>query len=111
MGVTPVLFEQPVQRDDWEGLHHVSHVAKNKYGISVAADESCRSLLDVQKIIRENLADVINIKIAKVGVLGALEMIELAKSNGITLMIGGMVETRIAMGFAGHLAAGLGCFR
>ena len=26
-------------------------------------------------------------------------------------MIGGMVETRIAMGFAGHLAAGLGCFR
>lgn len=111
MGVTPVLFEQPVKRDDWKGLHHVSHVAKNKYGISVAADESCRSLNDVQKIIRENLADVINIKIAKAGVLGALEMIELAKSAGITLMIGGMVETRIAMGFAGHLAAGLGCFR
>nr|AFK33936.1 unknown [Medicago truncatula] len=26
-------------------------------------------------------------------------------------MIGGMVETRLAMGFAGHLAAGLGCFK
>ena len=27
------------------------------------------------------------------------------------LMLGGMVETRIGMGFAAHMAAGLGCFR
>ncbi|KAJ6868507.1 hypothetical protein NC651_033550 [Populus alba x Populus x berolinensis] len=26
-------------------------------------------------------------------------------------MIGGMVETRLAMGFTGHLAAGFGCFK
>ncbi|XP_068642389.1 L-Ala-D/L-amino acid epimerase isoform X2 [Aristolochia californica] len=111
MGVTPILFEQPVHRDDWEGLAHVYKVAKHKYGISVAADESCRSLLDVKKIIYGNLADVINIKVAKVGVLGALEIIEVAREAGIKLMIGGMVETRLAMGFAGHLAAGLGCFK
>ncbi|XP_077242881.1 cytochrome P450, family 77, subfamily A, polypeptide 5 [Tasmannia lanceolata] len=111
MGVTPVLFEQPVQRDDWEGLHHVSHVAKGKYGISVAADESCRSLVDAQRIIKGNLADVLNIKLAKVGVLGALQIIDEARRGGITMMIGGMVETRLAMGFAGHLAAGLGCFK
>ncbi|KAG9450521.1 hypothetical protein H6P81_010486 [Aristolochia fimbriata] len=111
MGVTPILFEQPVHRDDWEGLGHIYNVAKNKYGISVAADESCRSLLDVNRIIEGNLADVINIKLAKVGVLGALEIIEVAKEAGIKLMIGGMVETRLAMGFAGHLAAGLGCFK
>lgn len=111
MGVTPVLFEQPVQRDDWEGLRHVSSVAKDKYGVSIAADESCRSLLDAQKIIHENLADVINIKIAKFGVIGALDIIEAARNAGIALMIGGMVETRLAMGFAGHLAAGLGCFK
>ncbi|OVA04948.1 Mandelate racemase/muconate lactonizing enzyme [Macleaya cordata] len=111
MGVTPVLFEQPVHRDDWDGLGHVTQVAKQKYGISVAADESCRSLHDVQKIIDGNLADVINIKLAKVGVLGAVEIIELARQSGLDLMIGGMVETRLAMGFAGHLAAGLGCFK
>ncbi|KAL5726551.1 hypothetical protein ACHQM5_009589 [Ranunculus cassubicifolius] len=111
MGVTPVLFEQPVHRDDWKGLGHVTHVAKGKYGTSVAADESCRSLLDVQTIIDGNLADVVNIKLAKVGVLGALEIIELARRSGLDLMIGGMVETRLAMGFAGHLAAGLGCFK
>lgn len=111
MGVSPVLFEQPVHRDDWEGLGYVSRIARDKYGVSVAADESCRSLVDVKKIVAENLADVINIKLAKVGVVGALEIIEEARASGLTLMIGGMVETRLAMGFAGHLAAGLGCFK
>lgn len=111
VGVTPVLFEQPVHRDNWEGLGHVTQIAKEKYRISVAADESCRSLHDVHKIVKENLADVINIKLAKVGVMGALEIIEVARKSGLDLMIGGMVETRLAMGFAGHLAAGFGCFR
>ncbi|XP_038679189.1 L-Ala-D/L-amino acid epimerase [Tripterygium wilfordii] len=111
MEVTPILFEQPVHRDDWEGLGHVTCVAKQKYGVSVAADESCRSLVDVKKIVKGNLADVVNIKLAKVGVVGALEIIEEARASGLDLMIGGMVETRLAMGFAGHLAAGLGCFK
>lgn len=106
-----MLLEQPVHRDDWEGLGFVSRVARDKYGVSVAADESCRSVADVEKIIEGNLADVINIKLAKVGVVGALEIIEIAKASGLKLMIGGMVETRLAMGFAGHLAAGLGCFQ
>ncbi|XP_074376991.1 L-Ala-D/L-amino acid epimerase-like [Apium graveolens] len=109
--LSPVLFEQPVHKDDWEGLGHVTRIAKEKYGVSVAADESCRSLADVKKIVEGNLADVINIKLAKLGVLGALQIIELARASGLHLMIGGMVETRIAMGFAGHLAVGLGCFK
>ncbi|KAJ4831572.1 hypothetical protein Tsubulata_044127 [Turnera subulata] len=111
MGVTPILFEQPVHRDDWEGLGKVTLVAKGKYGISVAADESCRSLVDVKKIIKGNLADVVNIKLAKLGVMGALEIIQEVRAAGLDLMIGGMVETRLAMGFAGHLAAGLGFFK
>ncbi|KAG2667493.1 hypothetical protein I3760_15G117500 [Carya illinoinensis] len=111
IGVTPVLFEQPVHRDDWEGLGHVTQIAKDKYGVSTAAGESCRNLVDAKKIVQEKLADVINIKLAKVGVVGALEIIELARASGIHMMIGGMVETRLAMGFAGHLAAGMGCFK
>ncbi|CAN1189060.1 L-Ala-D/L-amino acid epimerase [Linum perenne] len=111
IGVVPVLFEQPVHRDDWEGLGHVTRIAKQKYGISVAADESCRSLADVKRIANDGLANVINIKLAKVGVMAALEIIEEARESGLDLMIGGMVETRLAMGFAGHLAAGLGCFK
>lgn len=35
----------------------------------------------------------------------------MAQQAGLGLMIGGMVETRLAMGFAAHMAAGLGLFR
>ncbi|XP_074312244.1 L-Ala-D/L-amino acid epimerase isoform X2 [Silene latifolia] len=110
MAVTPILFEQPVHRDDWEGLGYVRQIAEDEYGVLIAADESCQSLADAKKIVKENLAGVINIKLAKLGVLGALDVIELARASNLNLMIGGMVETRLAMGFAGHLAAGLGCF-
>lgn len=110
MGFTPILFEQPVHREDWEGLGYVSQIAKEKYGVPIAADESCRSLADAEKIVKENLADVVNIKLAKLGVVGALEVIELVRDSRLNLMIGCMVETRLAVGFAGHLAAGMGSF-
>ncbi|WJX52903.1 hypothetical protein P8452_38964 [Trifolium repens] len=111
LGLTPILFEQPVHRDDWDGLGYVSKIARERYGVSVAADESSRSLIDVYRIVEGNIVDVINIKLAKVGVIGALDIVEKARAAGLDLMIGGMVETRLAMGFAGHLAAGLGCFK
>ncbi|XP_063945322.1 L-Ala-D/L-amino acid epimerase-like isoform X2 [Daucus carota subsp. sativus] len=101
----------PVHKDDWEGLGRVTQIAKEKYGVSVAADENCRGFADVKKIVEENLADIINIKLAKLGVVGAHEIIELAHASGLHLMISGMVETRISMGFASLLAAGLGCFK
>ncbi|XP_011008303.1 PREDICTED: L-Ala-D/L-amino acid epimerase-like [Populus euphratica] len=101
-----------LHRDDWEGHDHVTHIVKGKYGVSVAADESCYScLVDAKRIITGNLADFINIKLAKVGIVGGLEIIEEARTSGLDPMIGGMVETRLAMGFTGHLAAGFGCFK
>ncbi|KAK8569169.1 hypothetical protein V6N12_007701 [Hibiscus sabdariffa] len=110
-GVSPILFEQPVNRDDWRGLGDVSNVARHKYGISVAADESCRDLIDIQKLVEGNLVDVINIKLSKFGVLGILEIVEMVKKSGLKLMIDTVAETRLATGVAGHLAAGLGCFK
>ncbi|KAL1824760.1 hypothetical protein ACET3Z_011538 [Daucus carota] len=111
MKLTPVLFEQPVHRDDWEGLGRVTQFAKEKYGILVAADESCCDIADARKIVERKLANVINIKLAKLGVLGALEVIELARSSGLHLMMSAMVESRLSICFAGHLAAGLACFK
>ena len=61
-------------------------------------------------ITRDGLAQVINIKLAKSGVIQALEIAAIARAANIGLMIGGMVETRIAMGFSAHFAAGLGAF-
>ncbi|KAL1824772.1 hypothetical protein ACET3Z_011550 [Daucus carota] len=54
--LSPVLFEQPVHMNDWDGLGWVTKIAKEKYGVSVAADESCWCLDDAKMIIERNLA-------------------------------------------------------
>lgn len=102
--IEPDLLEQPVPRDDWEGLGRLVQEA----GVLIAVDESCQTPQDAVRITRENLAQVINIKLAKCGVVQALEIAAIAHASGLGLMIGGMVETRIAMGFSAHFAAGLG---
>ncbi|MCC2639690.1 MAG: putative Muconate cycloisomerase [Nitrospira sp.] len=101
-----VLLEQPVVRDDLEGLQAVRHLT----GIPVAADESVRSLEDARLVARLQAADYINIKIMKTGVLEAIRIARFARSAGLRLMIGGMVETRIAMGCSFSLVLGLGGF-
>ena len=76
----------------------------------MAADESVRSLDDARRVIQLQAADDINIKIMKTGVVEALRIAALARSVGLRLMIGGMVETRIAMGCSFSLVLGQGGF-
>ena len=99
--IHPIVVEQPVPRRDWKGLGTVSQYAQ----CLIAADESCRSFADAQRICKDQLASMINIKLAKVGVIGALEIITLAEQTGTRLMIGAMVETRLGCGFAAHLVS------
>ena len=105
-GIEPALLEQPVAREDWEGLWRLAREA----GVPVAADESCLTPQDALHIVEGGLAQVVNIKLVKSGVAMALEIAAIAKAGGLGLMIGGMVETRIAVGFSAHFAAGLGGF-
>mgnify|MGYP001579908824 CR=1 FL=1 len=100
------LLEQPVKKDDWEGLRKISRSTS----VLVCADESVRTLKDAQKAVKFKLAPVFNIKIMKCGLLHAREIARLARKNNIKLMIGGMMETSIAMTASAHLAAGLGGF-
>lgn len=102
--MTPALLEQPVGRDDWNGLARVTREA----GVLVAADESCRTPEDARRIVDEGLAHVLNIKLAKCGVAQALEIAAIGRAARLGLMIGAMVETRLSIGFAAHFAAGLG---
>jgi L-alanine-DL-glutamate epimerase-like enolase superfamily enzyme len=100
-----VLFEQPTAAADLSGLRAVREA-----GVKVAADESARSLADVERIIDAQAADVINVKIMKTGVVAALDMASGARAAGLELMVGGMVETRLAMSMSACLAGGLGGF-
>lgn len=101
-----VLLEQPVVREDLDGMAAI----RRETGIPVAADESVRSLADAQEVVARGAADYINIKIMKTGVAEAVEIACFTKASGLKLMIGGMVETRIAMGCSFSLVLGLGGF-
>lgn len=106
MKIRPKLLEQPVPRDDYEGLKRVARLTD----IPVCADESARCLTEAITLIKEKAVPVINIKLMKFGMIHAREIALLAAANGVKLMIGGMMESSIAMTASAHLAAGLGCF-
>jgi len=100
-----VLFEQPCRREDFAGSRRVREA-----GLRVAADEDARSVEDLRALHDERAADVINFKLTKSGVTRVLSMIAEAQRLGFGLMLGGMVETRLAMTFSACIAGGIGGF-
>ena len=98
-----VLLEQPVAREDLDGLAAI----RRETGIPLAADESVRSLTDARQVVEREAADYINIKIMKTGVLEAHEIARFTLASGLKLMVGGMVETRIAMACSFSLVLGV----
>lgn len=102
-GGVMVLLEQPVAHDDLDSLAAI----RSETGIPVAADESVRSLDDARKVIAHGAVDYINIKIMKTGVLEAAEIASLTLQAGLNLMVGGMLESRIAMGCSFSMVLGM----
>ncbi len=100
------LVEQPVAKEDIDGLKRVTRLSK----VPVCADESASSIPDVIRLIKAKAVGAINIKLMKTGVVHSFEIARLARANNIKLMIGGMMESNVAMTAAAHLAAGLGYF-
>ena len=101
-GIRIELVEQPVKGHDLEGLKFV----KDHVSIPVAADESAFSPQDVFKIIQMRAADLINIKLMKTGgMYNALKICAMAESAHIECMIGCMLESKISVTAAAHLAA------
>jgi len=101
-----VLLEQPVPGDDLEGLAEVTREAK----LPVAADESVTSARAALEIARRRAASVLNVKPMKCGIAEALDIVAIARSAGLGLMIGGMVESVLAMTTSACLAGGVGGF-
>lgn len=106
-GVNVLLFEQPVDALDEAGM-----IRLQSAGLwPICADESCRSAADAMRIVEKKIADCINVKTQKSGFLETLRIIEIARAAGMSLMIGGMVESTLSMSFSAHLARGTGVFR
>jgi L-Ala-D/L-Glu epimerase / N-acetyl-D-glutamate racemase len=104
-GVTIELFEQPVPAQDWDGLRRVA--ARTR----IALDESVVSAKDAL-LAAERLGPphVINIKLMKSGIAEALDIAAVARAAGLSLMIGGMLESSLAMSASACFAAGQGGF-
>lgn len=102
-GGVMLLLEQPVIRDDLDSMAAL----RQETGIPIAADESVRSIDDARQVIEHGAADYINIKIMKTGVLEAVDIASFTLRSGLKLMIGGMVESRIAMGCSLSLVLGM----
>lgn len=107
LGITPALLEQWLPKDDLAGARALAAES----GWLVAADESVTTAADARRVVAERAAQVINIKLMKAGVAEALDIAAVAREAGLALMIGGNVESILAMTFSAHFAAGQGGFR
>ncbi len=104
--IRPLLMEQPVHKDDFEGLRYVTQHTT----VPIAADESASNAAAVSRLIKIGAVNVVNIKLMKAGILEALDIAALCRVNHIGLMVGAMIESRLATSAAAHFAAGLGGF-
>jgi L-alanine-DL-glutamate epimerase-like enolase superfamily enzyme len=94
------LIEQPVDKDDLDGLAHVQAHTR----LPIAADESARTLGDVERLAAAGV-QVVNLKLMKVGGLGpAVAMARRARELGLRLMLGCMIETSLGITAMAHLA-------
>ena len=105
--IRPLLMEQPVHKDDYEGLRYVTQHTT----VPVAADESAYSAANVAHLIAMGAINVVNIKLMKSGFVEALDIAAVCRATHIQLMIGAMMESRLATGAAAQFVAGLGGFR
>ncbi len=105
-GIAPALLEQWLAKGDHEGARAL--IAES--GWLVAADETVTSAADARRVVAEKSAQVINIKLMKAGLAEALDIAAVAKQAGLSLMIGGNVESILAMTVSACFAAGQGGF-
>ncbi len=100
-GLDIEFVEQPVAAHDFEGLRYVT---QRSY-VPVLADESVFSPADAMKIMQMGAADLVNIKLMKCGGLyNALQIASAAEVYGVECMIGCMLEAKISVNAAVHLA-------
>lgn len=93
--------EQPVPKWDLHGMAKV----RRSVSVPIMADESIFNIHDLMRIIRLKAADVINLKVGKVGGLFMSRKIALvSEAAGLPCMVGSMLEGSIGTMAGAHLA-------
>ncbi len=93
------VIEQPTAKDDIEGMGEVQRATD----IPIVADESVRTLEDIDRLHQAGVRGI-NVKLMKCGgIAPAITMIERARSYGMHVMLGCMVETSVGVGAMSQL--------
>ncbi|MGJ1261476.1 mandelate racemase/muconate lactonizing enzyme family protein [Sphingobacterium spiritivorum] len=93
--------EQPMRT--WND--HLLPQLRTETIVPIMADESVYSHYDAERLCREDACDYINIKFSKSGgIAEALRIDAVAAEFGIPCMIGGMLESRLALAAKVHFA-------
>lgn len=98
-----ILVEEPLIKGDLEGMREVKNRLNN---MLVFADESAVNLADTKRIIANEAADGINIKLQKAGgILPGKRMAEAAEDAGLKVMAGCMLESPLAITAGVHFVS------
>lgn len=93
--------EQPMRRYN----DHLLPRLRTETTIPIMADESCYDHRDAERLAAAGACDYINIKFSKSGgIAEAMRIHDTASAQGIPCMIGGMLESRIALSAKVHFA-------
>jgi len=93
------LVEQPVAQHDIEGLRFV----RARSRLPIIADESCLVATDVPRLA--GAVDGVNLKLAKCGSLReAIRIVHTARSFGMSVMAGCMIESSLGISAVSQLA-------
>jgi len=93
--------EQPMRKWNDARLPQLMEISK----IPIMADESVFTHHDAERLIANKACNYINIKFAKSGgICEAIKINKVAEENGIACMLGGMLESRIAITANAHFA-------
>jgi L-Ala-D/L-Glu epimerase len=105
-GYAVECFEQPLPKADYKGMKEI----KRNSPIPIILDETIFTTADLERALSEDLCHGVNIKIAKSGIEESMRIYDLAKREGLKLMIGCMTETMVGLSAGIFFASGTGGF-
>lgn len=102
LGLDIEFVEQPVKARDFAGMKKVHDNVSTR----IMADESMFSPADAIELLHMEAVDLINIKLMKcAGIHNALKIAGIAETYGVECMLGCMIESKVSLTAAAHLAA------